>query len=544
MPDLDRAFFDDRTLVKHLAMRRTLFAVARDLLPVVQAASSDRVAGVERRRLEKEVREAGFVEDAERWFDEVTAAAVDGLADGPLTAAQLREREPVLEGSIAYGHGKSWAGSFPVVSRVMTCLQAAGTIVRAGNLGSWTSSRPTWALAADWLGEPIPPLPEDVARAQLVERWLRRFGPGTTLDLKWWLGSTLTAVRQALRDVGAVEVSLDGGGSGWVLPDDTDPVGPVEPWVALLPALDPTTMGWSERDWYLGPHRAQVFDTAGNGGATDLGRRADRRRLVDEGRRRRPGPARGRRRRRARSAGRRGRPAHRVAARHVGHAPVPGAAGQPTAAIACWIRSATSSGWLIIATCELSISTVVDPARAAIARSAAGGITRSCDATRYQDGSVFQAGGPDGSPRVASAAGRCETAMIAACLRGQVLAERLREDRRVQVGVGVPLAGVRERAHDDHLGEVRRRAVAAQSGGGADRLALLEREGRDVDEGLDVVGAHGRVRDDRAAVGVPDEDDRTLDRRHEGPDVRRVARTRCATGWRGRRRCARRRSGG
>ena len=75
-------------------------------------------------------------------------------------------------------------------------------------------------------------------------------------------------MRQALRDVGAVEVSLDGGASGWVLPDDTDPVGPVEPWVALLPALDPTTMGWSERDWYLGPHRAQVFDTAGNGGAT------------------------------------------------------------------------------------------------------------------------------------------------------------------------------------------------------------------------------------------------------------------------------------
>ena len=99
------------------------------------------------------------------------------------------------------------------------------------------------------------------------------------------------------------------------------------------------------------------------------------------------------------------------------------------------MRSATSSGWLIIATCELSISTVVEPARAAMARSAAGGMTRSDDATRYQDGSVFHAGGPDGSPRVASAAGRCETAMIGTRLRGQVLAERLREDVDVQVGV-------------------------------------------------------------------------------------------------------------
>ena len=37
---------------------------------------------------------------------------------------------------------------------------------------------------------------------------------------------------------------------------------------ALLPALDATTMGWAWRDWYLGPHRSQLFDTSGNAGAT------------------------------------------------------------------------------------------------------------------------------------------------------------------------------------------------------------------------------------------------------------------------------------
>jgi hypothetical protein len=36
----------------------------------------------------------------------------------------------------------------------------------------------------------------------------------------------------------------------------------------LLPGLDPTTMGWSERDWYLGPHKADIFDSNGNGGLT------------------------------------------------------------------------------------------------------------------------------------------------------------------------------------------------------------------------------------------------------------------------------------
>ena len=39
---------------------------------------------------------------------------------------------------------------------------------------------------------------------------------------------------------------------------------PVEPWAALLPALDSTTMGWFERGWYLGPHKAHLFETNGN----------------------------------------------------------------------------------------------------------------------------------------------------------------------------------------------------------------------------------------------------------------------------------------
>ena len=53
-----------------------------------------------------------------------------------------------------------------------------------------------------------------------------------------------------------------------VLPDDVEPDPSPEPWVALLPALDATTMGWSGRAWYLGPYKAIVFDTNGNAGPT------------------------------------------------------------------------------------------------------------------------------------------------------------------------------------------------------------------------------------------------------------------------------------
>src|ERR687895_2393332 len=53
--DLDRALYDDRSLVKHLAMRRTLFVFPRDILAVAQAGASNRVADAERRRLIREV---------------------------------------------------------------------------------------------------------------------------------------------------------------------------------------------------------------------------------------------------------------------------------------------------------------------------------------------------------------------------------------------------------------------------------------------------------------------------------------------------------
>ena len=37
---------------------------------------------------------------------------------------------------------------------------------------------------------------------------------------------------------------------------------------SLLPALDPTPMGWQARDWFLGQHRAALFDRTGNIGPT------------------------------------------------------------------------------------------------------------------------------------------------------------------------------------------------------------------------------------------------------------------------------------
>ena len=268
VPDLERALYADRSLVKHLAMRRTLFVFPRATLSVAQAGASNRVADGERRRLIRDVEKAGLQRDGARWLKKASEQVLSVLSDGrEATSSELRDEIPALEGSIAYGEGKSWGGQVPVGPRVLTTLSAAGRIVRASNDGRWTTSRPRWTTTASWLGEEIARCTEAEGVAGLVERWLRAFGPGTVADIKWWLGSTVAAARKALADLGAVEVDLDGQ-TGYVLPDDLEATAPVEPWAALLPPLDPTTMGWIERGWYLGTYKPQLFDTNGNAGPT------------------------------------------------------------------------------------------------------------------------------------------------------------------------------------------------------------------------------------------------------------------------------------
>lgn len=266
VPDVDRALYVERSLVKQLAMRRTLFVFPRDLLAAAWGSASARVAGTERARMAKDVVRAGIATDGDAWLDRARAevlAVLDAAAPQGRAAVEVRQAVPMIDVRVGASPSDPWSAS-----RVLTHLGATADIVRAVNTGHWRTSRPRWTLMRHWLAEVSAPW--DTARGyrELVRRWLRTFGPGTEADLVWWLGATKTVVRAALSELAAVEVSLDRGGTGWLLPDDVDEVPDPRAWVALLPVLDPTVMGWKERDFYLDPHRDQLFDRSGNAGTT------------------------------------------------------------------------------------------------------------------------------------------------------------------------------------------------------------------------------------------------------------------------------------
>ena len=268
--DLEELLYERRRLVRMLGMRRTLFVVPRGLAAVMDEACAKALAAPERRRLIRLLEEQGMAAAGTggAWVDRVVAATVAALAArGEATARELTKDVPELGTQLVFGEGRSWGGTMGVSTRVLFLLANEGRVVRGRPLGGWMSGQYRWATTETWLGAALPDVEHDEACAELLRRWLGAFGPATRTDVRWWTGWTARLTDRTIAAIGAVEVDL-GHGVGYVLPDDLGRADDVGPWVALLPSLDPTVMGWKERDWYLGPHAAALFDRNGNAGPT------------------------------------------------------------------------------------------------------------------------------------------------------------------------------------------------------------------------------------------------------------------------------------
>ncbi|WP_026341273.1 winged helix DNA-binding domain-containing protein [Actinomadura atramentaria] len=265
---VEAALYDDRVLLRTLAMRRTMFVVPVETAPVFQAACSDDLAARQLRTYARFVEREGVAADGSAFLADAAEQAHAALLElGAATGAQLSARVPVLRTLVDPAPGKAYSKPTSITTWVLVVLGAQGRVVRGRPNGSWISSRYVWSPVEAWIPGGVPVMPAPAARAALAREWLRAFGPAPESDLRWWTGWTAAQVRAALDRIDTVEVALDGG-PGLLLADDTDPVEAPEPWAAVLPALDPTPMGWKDRDWFLGPHAPALFDRNGNIGPT------------------------------------------------------------------------------------------------------------------------------------------------------------------------------------------------------------------------------------------------------------------------------------
>lgn len=266
--DIESALYVEKAVVRMLGMRRTMFVVPAELAPVVQAACTRAIAVQLRRATIQLYEAAAIADDLDNWLRDVENATAAALAKrGEATAQELSSDVPDLKRQVLMSQGKNYEALQGVATRILMQLAADGRIMRGRPRGSWISTQYRWAPIDVWLPGGLAELDTGAARVELIRLWLTAFGPGTLLDLKWWTGWTMGEVKRALEQLDITEVDLDDG-SGVVLSDDLEPVAEAESWVALLPALDSTPMGFSERGWFLGGHAPKIFDRSGNIGPT------------------------------------------------------------------------------------------------------------------------------------------------------------------------------------------------------------------------------------------------------------------------------------
>jgi hypothetical protein len=273
LADVAAAMYARRSLVRWMAMRRTLFVFTPADIPIVQAAVSTPLAATLLRRLisrlQRNGTEPAIDGDIGLWLAGLEDRAEAALVRrGTATGAQLADDEPALQTRILPRAPSDRPQN--LTSSLLTMMSADGRVVRATPTGAWTSRQHRWEPTSRWWPQGLPPVDPTEAQCHLARRWLERFGPATTEDLQWWTGWSKTTTRHALEGLEIDEVDLHGhGGIDLIRPvhelagEATD-----RPTATLLPALDPTPMGWKNRDWLFGIDPSLVFDRAGNIGPT------------------------------------------------------------------------------------------------------------------------------------------------------------------------------------------------------------------------------------------------------------------------------------
>src|SRR5690606_31775048 len=130
------SLYEQRTVVRVMGMRRTLFVVPTDTFPLVDVGVARDLADRERRRLLKLLAESGIAPDPARWLAEVEAATLRALDErGEAATAELAAAVPELKIRVTMGAGK-WAAEVPLSGRVVFLLATEGRIVRTRPRGT------------------------------------------------------------------------------------------------------------------------------------------------------------------------------------------------------------------------------------------------------------------------------------------------------------------------------------------------------------------------------------------------------------------------
>ena len=251
---VQRALWQDRSLVKTWAMRGTLHLVPSDDLPLWHAALTTS------RRYRKPGLWRRFGLTLEE-LDHLTECIGDALNGSVMTREELAQKVGQLTGSrklaakIGYG---SWG----------TILKPAAMTGRLC-FGPSVGQRVRFTRPSSWVASLAPSMDSEAATAIVTRRFLSAYGPATYHDLaRWWGGGGVSTARQWIAALGEEVRSVDlAGEQAWMLARDAQEARDLHPIrsVRLIPAFDQYVIGASRHAEHLlpGDLRSRVYRPQG-----------------------------------------------------------------------------------------------------------------------------------------------------------------------------------------------------------------------------------------------------------------------------------------
>lgn len=236
--DLERALYEDRTLVRMSALRGSAFLIPIEMIDVV-------VAGSDRRDL--------FAEWAENLVGPERVAGwradLRVLLDGRVLPARAIRKEFGISGRDA-----------EALRYVLSSMTVRRELASASGPKSWRDNQYGYALWSQWFPDhPPQTLDPGRARAALAEWYLRGHGPAEAEDFAWFAGMKKANAAAAIEASGAIEV-----GDGLLdIPEaaiDARPAG-----LRLLPVWDTALVRQKQWRRMVPEHLYRyVYDVSGN----------------------------------------------------------------------------------------------------------------------------------------------------------------------------------------------------------------------------------------------------------------------------------------
>jgi hypothetical protein len=271
------AVAEERSLLQTWCMRGAPFffptadapVFTTGVLPPTEAAMRHFIPGVEQTiaRLEMGLTEAVELCDAE--IHTVLSGRRLAIKElGAELADRIARRLTPSQRIVWEGEGP-YAPNQPLGEGVVHFCIRILTVQRIVCFSSRRGNQAPFVLVEEWLGQAIPDVDPHIARAELLRRYLRCYGPSTRADFAAWLGVNTGDTEPWWNLVKEELVPVRFGGTSWIRTDDLDALrsAPQPEGLRLLPPRDPYTQ-MRDRETILDKeHHRKLWSTIGEPGA-------------------------------------------------------------------------------------------------------------------------------------------------------------------------------------------------------------------------------------------------------------------------------------